>query len=350
MLQEISLTNFRNFGRSSINFSGSDVVLTGANGSGKSNLLEAVNHLSILRSFRGPGLTREEVKIGCTSFKISGVLKTIAGNKKSLSVTEHVSGKREMFIGDCKISKSSDFIGEFRCVPFVPEDLAIVSGHAGIRRRFFDMLISALDRDYFFRLGSFFRALQQRNMALKSANLSIAGAFEEELADSGEFIVAKRADFALKVEKVMNQLLGGKFAFSCRYLPDVNGSAADFKAKIAEIRDKELLKKHTLCGIQLDEFEFRFDDKKLRGYGSAGQQRVSALLLRLAHFFLIKESASTPVIALVDDVTGELDKRNFDFFLDSILPADQRIYTFTALPENPKFSDMQNISISEVQK
>ena len=350
MLQEIELTDFRNFGRSSITFSGTDVLLTGANGSGKSNLLEAVNHLSILRSFRGPNLTREEVRISCSSFTISGVLKTLSGSIEKLSVTERLSGKREMFIGDCRITKSSDFIGEFRCVPFVPEDLAIITGHAGVRRRFFDMLISALDREYFFRLGSYFRALEQRNSALKIGNANIAKAFESELAQSGEFIVAKRAEFSGKIEKEMSALLGDRFAFTCRYLPDIPGSAADFRAKLADLRDKELIKKHTLSGIQLDDFEFRFDDKKLRGYGSAGQQRISALMLRLAHFFLIKKVALTPVIALVDDVTGELDQRNFDHFIESISAADQRIYTFTSVPEKPGFSTMQNINISEVQK
>ena len=350
MLQEIQLTDFRNFGKSSITFSGTDVILTGANGSGKSNLLEAVNHLSILRSFRGPNLTREEVKISCSSFTISGVLRTLSGSIEKLSVTERISGKREMSIGDCRITKSSDFIGEFRCVPFVPEDLSIITGHAGVRRRFFDMLISALDRDYFFRLGSYFRALEQRNGALKSGNVNVAKAFENELATSGELIVAQRAEFARKIEKEMSELLGDRFAFSCRYLPDVSGGAADFRAKLAELREKELIKKHTLSGIQLDDFEFRFDDKKLRGYGSAGQQRISALMLRLAHFFLIKKVALTPVIALVDDVTGELDERNFDHFIDSISEADQRIYTFTALPEKKGFSEMQNINISEVKK
>lgn len=350
MLLEIQLTDFRNFGGSSVSFSGADAVLTGPNGSGKSNLLEAINHLSILRSFRGPNLAREEVKISCSSFTITGILKTLSGSLEKISVTEKISGRREMSIGDCRITKSSDFIGEFRCVPFVPEDLEIITGHAGVRRRFFDMLISALDLEYFFRLGSYFRALEQRNFALKSGNVSVAKAFEIELSQAGEFIVSRRAEFAKKIEDEMRELLANKFAFSCRYLPDVSGSAADFRAKLELLREKELLKKHTLSGIQLDDFEFRFDDKKLRSYGSAGQQRISALMLRLAHFFLIKKVALTPVIALVDDVTGELDEYNFSHFVDSISAADQRIYTFTEVPDKPGFSDMQNINISEVKK
>lgn len=350
MLQEINLVNFRNFGKSFLRFTGNNVVLTGANGSGKSNLLEAVNHLSILRSFRGPGLTREEIKIGCNSFIISGLLKKLSGSCEKLCVTEHLSGKRELSIGDCRVSKSSDFIGEFRCVPFVPEDLNIVNGHAGVRRRFFDMLISALDREYFFQLSSYFHALDQRNAALKSGNAQIASAFDQELATSGEAIVAKRAEFSTKIEVEMNKLLNGRFAFSCRYLPDVSGNAAAFRTKLTELREREMQKKHTLAGVQLDDFEFRFDDKKLRGYGSAGQRRISALMLRLAQFFLVKEKSSTPVIALIDDVTGELDERNFAHFIDCIGSADQRIYTFTALPDAPGFADMQVIDISEVEK
>ncbi len=350
MLQEISLLDFRNFGKSSFRFSGADVVLTGPNGSGKSNLLEAVNHLSILRSFRGPALTKEEVRIGCSAFTITGALKTLSGSCEVLTVTEHLSGKRELRIGDCRVTRSSDFIGEFRCVPFVPEDLGIVNGHAGMRRRFFDMLISALDREYLLKLSSYFRALDQRNAALKNENAGVAAAFEEELADSGSAIVERRADFARKIQAEVNQLLAGKFAFACRYLPDVSGGAAEFRARFADLRSRELQKKHTLAGIQLDEFEFRFDDKKLRGYGSAGQRRISTLMLRLAQFNLIKAAAATPVVALVDDVTGELDERNFAHFIASIAAADQRIYTFTELPEFPGFAEMQNIAINEVEK
>ena len=348
MLQEIKIVNFRNFGAVKLDFSGRDAILSGRNGSGKSNLLEAVHHLSILRSFRG-ARSREMVKIGETEFFLGGNLK-VGNLTEFLSVRERSDGRRELFLGETKVRRSSEFIGEFQAVPFVPEDRMIVSGNSGFRRKFFDILLSALDENYFVALVNYTRALDQRNRALRENHLNIAAAFEEELSRCGVKIGVFRENCAQKIVDEMNRLLGKKYRFDLRYLRAFPGSEEEYRDKLKSQRQRELLKKCTLTGPQLDEFEMRLDGKLLRGFSSTGQQRLTSLMLRLAHFNLVRKNASAPVVALVDDVTGELDDENLDRFLENIAVADQRIFTFTGIPDREFFRRCQIIPVEKLEQ
>ncbi|MCQ2378380.1 MAG: DNA replication and repair protein RecF [Victivallaceae bacterium] len=347
MLQEIKLVNFRNFSTGNLILSGRDVVLSGPNGSGKSNLLEAIHHLSLLRSFRG-ARSREEIKIGESEFFLSGKLRK-NGVSEILSVREKSDGRRELFIGETRLRKSSEFIGEFQTVPFVPEDRMIAGGHSGYRRKFFDILLSALDKKYFFALSRYHRALDQRNRALKENKLSVAAAFEEELSECGVEIGNCRAFYCKKIVAEMNELFSGKYHFEAKYLRAFPEEKEKYLEKLKESRPREALKKCTLFGPQLDEFEFRLDGKLLRGYCSAGQQRLTSLLLRLTHFRLLRnETPRIPVIALIDDVTGELDRENINRFLENISAADQRIFTFTDVPRHEFFDAAVVIPVKEI--
>ncbi|MCQ2379332.1 MAG: DNA replication and repair protein RecF [Victivallaceae bacterium] len=344
MLRELNLFNFRNFQSASISFSGSDVVLVGRNGSGKTNVLEAVNHLSILRSFRGASV-REEVRIGESSFVIS--CKLYNGiSERSIAVREYIAGRRELMIDSVRISRSSEFIGEFGCVPFVPEDKEIISGSSGFRRRFFDMLISTVDSRYFSSLMRYHRALEQRNAALRTGNIGAAEAFETELADQFGTICAARADMSSMVSDEMSRLMSGRYVFSIEYRPSHSGDRKSYLERFVELRDREIMKRHTLFGPQLDEFDFILNGRPLRGFCSNGQQRISALMLRLAQFNMVKNHTSIPIIALVDDVTGELDEDNLACFQQCISNASQRIYTFAEMPKNPSYSPAQVIDVS----
>ncbi len=348
MLQEIKIVNFRNFGAVKLDFSGRDVLLFGRNGSGKSNLLEAVHHLSILRSFRG-ARSREMVRIGESEFFLGGDLK-IGNLSEFLSVRERSDGRRELFVGETKLRRSSEFIGEFQAVPFVPEDRMIVSGNSGFRRKFFDILLSALDETYFVALMNYTRALDQRNRALRENHPEVAAAFEEELARCAVKIGVFRENCAVKVADEMNHLLAKKYRFDLRYIKAFPGNEEEYREKLKSQRQRELLKKCTLIGPQLDEFEMRFDGKLLRGFSSTGQQRLATLMLRLTHFNLVRRKSTTPVVALIDDVTGELDDENLDRFLENIAVADQRIFTFTGIPEKEFFRRCQAIPVEKLEQ
>lgn len=321
-----------------------NIFFTGPNGSGKSNLLESIAFASLLRSFRGAS-PREMVKLGAREFKLAVVLENRFG-KERLQITESLSGKRQLTINGQPVRRSSDFIREFHTVVFAPEDREIAAGTSGCRRRFFDILISEIEPEYLLRLSRYHRALLQRNRALKFSPRS-AAAFDAELAEQAPFISACRRRYARLVgEHVSALLASGGGEFRIVYRSDTAETAAEHLKLLESKRESELRRQCTLCGIQLDEFDFMFNGKLLRTYGSTGQIRLISLLLKMAQYRIIRTDSDIPLAVLADDVTGELDAGNLELFLDTVSTADQKFFTFA---EPPRFSlpDSEMIRVGE---
>ncbi|MDR0932190.1 MAG: DNA replication and repair protein RecF [Victivallales bacterium] len=345
LLKKLKLYNFRNYAKKEIDFSAEKVVLSGANGVGKTTILEAIYFLSILRSFRGASI-RDLFKIGSNNFELSALI-ALNGYSENLKVIQQ-GNKRETWIDSNRIRRSSEFIREFRTVVFVPEDHHIANGSSSFRRRFFDMLISTLDGDYLSSLSSYSRALSQRNKALKTGiNSKIIAAFEPELAINGPIISEKRHKYSKIIEKELNLLLSrrNEGIFSINYRSDYPDNSQDYMFLLEKNREKEIIRGCTLKGPQLDEFEFFLNKKELRYYGSNGQIRMISLLLKLSEFNLIRRFAHEKVAVLIDDVTNELDEKNKIDFFDAISGADQQFFTFTEPPPEKYFFNAQIIPV-----
>ncbi len=304
-------------------------------------MLESIGFSSLLRSFRGAP-PREMIRIGAREFTICTELNGKYAPEK-LVVSETLSGKRKLFINNESVRRSSDFIREFHCVIFAPEDREITAGTSGCRRRFFDILISETEPEYLLRLSRYNRALNQRNRALKFAP-STAAAFEEELAEQAPFITARRRFYGEEIESKVRELLGDRGEFRIIYRTDTPQNSVAHRELLASKRDSELRRQCTLCGPQLDEFDMIFNGKILRTYGSTGQLRLISLLLKLAEFLVVRRKSPAPVAVLADDVTGELDESNLNLFLQTVSSADQCFFTFA---EPPRFTldDLQMINI-----
>ena len=342
VIESIELTNFRNFESRKLVFHNRNCFLVGQNGSGKSNLLESIAFSSILRSFRGAS-PREMIRIGSKGFQIRTVLRK-SSCREELTIREHFSGRRELFIGKSAVRRSSDFIREFHSVVFAPEDREIVSGSSGYRRKFFDILISEIEPEYLLRLNRYHRALSQRNKALKFAPAT-AAAFEEELAEQAPFISAARKKYTALIAENMAFLLGNSGEFEIVYRSASAETPEEHRKLFAVRRESELHRQCTLSGPQLDEFEMFFNRKLLRTYGSTGQIRLISLLLKLSQFKLVKNNSPLPTVVLADDVTGELDENNLQLFLDTI--ADAR-HAFFTCAEPPRFTlpDSERVDFS----
>ena len=325
-------------------FCNRNIFFTGKNGSGKSNLLESIAFSSLLRSFRGAS-PREMIRLGAREFQIKTVLQGKV-RPEVLQISESVSGRRQLFINNQPVARSSDFIREFHTVVFAPEDREIGAGSSGCRRRYFDILISEVEPEYLLRLSRYHRALVQRNRALKTAPQA-AAAFEAELAEQAPFIAQRRRHYARIISEKVAALLGGRGSFNAIYRTDCAESAEAHLELLQSRRESELRRQCTLCGPQLDEFELIFNGKLLRTYGSTGQIRLISLLLKLAQFQVVKSAADLPVAVLADDVTGELDETNLQLFLETISEAQQSFFTFA---EAPRFSlpDSGFIAVDEL--
>ena len=348
LIEKLELFRFRNYTEAGFEFSDRRIVLTGPNGIGKTNLLEALYFLSILRSFR-TSTGRELVRIGDREFRLRAQLNRNR-LREELEIVQNLSGKRDTRIGRNRIRKSSEFIREFRSVVFVPEDRNISGGSSSFRRRFFDMLISTLDNRYLTALSNYHRALVQRNRALKRpADPAVAAAFEPELSVHCPLISEKRRIYANMVEDEVNRLLRKEIGnrFEIRYRKEYPDHAEECLALFRKNREREIQRGCTLAGPQLDDFEFYLDGRMLRNYGSTGQIRMIALLLKLAEFHLVRHSVREPVAVLVDDVTGELDQENLSRFLEMVSDADQQFFTFTAFPAFSEFAGAAEIFLGE---
>ncbi len=339
VIQSIALTNFRNFESRELVFCNRNIFFQGNNGTGKSNLLESIAFASLLRSFRGAA-PREMIRIGAKEFNLKVVLNGRIA-PRILQISESLSGRRQLAINGENIRRSSDFIREFHTIVFAPEDREIASGTSGCLRRFFDILISGLEVEYLLRLSRYSRALNQRNRALKSAPQT-AGAFEEELAEQAPFIAARRRHYAGLVAERVNTLLAARGSFEIIYRGNSGATPDEHRQLFAAKRASELRRQFTLCGPQLDEFDFIFNGKLLRTYGSTGQIRLIALLLKMAQYQLLSVNSSVPLVVLADDVTGELDEYNLDLFLSTISTAGQCFFTFA---EEPRFTLPESFTI-----
>lgn len=330
LITELELTNFRNFSKNQWRFESPEVVLTGSNGTGKTNILESISYASILRSFRIAGV-RDMINLGQRFFQIDLTVQLQGFNRK-LTIFEDFLGRRQLKLGDAPVTKASEFIQEFHTVAFVPEDRVIVSGAAGCRRRFFDILISILDREYLYRLVLYRRALAQRNRALKANQLSTANLFEPELAQHAPFIARRRREYAKLVSSKIAVLLKNQDDFQVIYNPEYPEDSQEYLQEFPRFYERELVRGYTIGGPQVDEFEFNYRGKALRHFGSTGQIRLIALMIKLAEFQLVRQESHAPVIVLADDVSGELDEYNRELFYSTISVADQQFFTFAELP------------------
>ena len=342
LIRNIALRDFRNFEEREFSFTSPDVVFTGQNGVGKSNILEAIGFLSTLRSFRRSPV-RDMINIGRESFELSADME-IRSRVRNIAVREHLTGTRELFVNRAPCRSAGDFLFEYRCVCFSPGDFSIGSGAAGIRRRFLDQLISSNDRNYLALLSQYVRALSQRNRAAKAKNEAAMRAFETVMAENAPGIINSRRGTVIQLENQIRSLLNGKYEFSIRYKPDFEGGTEDFLKRFSYMRKREIQRGCSLTGVQLDEIELLLNGKSLRTFGSTGQIRMVTLLLRLAEYTLLRRTPA-PVVVLADDVTGELDDNNRELFFRTISTADMRFHTYAVLPSSENFSDAQFIKL-----
>ncbi len=346
---DIKLSNFRSCESKIWHFDRKKTVFTGRNGTGKSNLAEAVFFCSILRSFRTSSL-RELYRLGKTEFLLEMTIKKRSYPEK-LKIIQHLGGGKKLFIDNEPVVRSSDFIREFRAVAFAPEDKNIAGGSSVFRRRFFDMLISVLEPGYLKALQNYLTALRERNAALKAGpaagegfNDGVFAAFEKVMAENGSEIGTYRRKYTeIAAEKLIQ--LSGSDKWGIVYRPEFPENSGDYAAFLSSSRERDRKKGFTFSGPQLDDWKLTFEDRELRSYGSSGQTRLCALYLRMAEFMLVRERTGLPVVAIVDDVTGELDSENRNRFYRMLDLADQSFFTFTEFPGEEFFADAGELKI-----
>ena len=343
-LKSIKLDNFRNYEQIDIDFSPNINIIYGDNAQGKTNLLESIYFLAVTKSHHS-FLDNKLIKEENDRLKVEGIIKQEDLEKKYL--IELKENKKSLKIGDNPIKKISDYISNINIIIFYPDDLNLIKGSPNDRRRYINVELSQLSSKYFEVLGEYNKLLKIRNDYLKKYVDRIdfdEKYFEiltEHLVDKCIYIYKMRNKYIEKINNYCKKIslkIYGTENFKINYIN--NFSQYDFSDE--EIKNiilneykknsyKERKYKNTVLGPHKDDFEFIYDDKNLKFYGSQGQQRLAVLIFKLSEIEIFNDYKNTKPILLLDDVFSELDnnkKNNLLFYIENDI---QTIITTTEL-------------------
>lgn len=346
IIERLQLTNYRNYESLDIEFSPQINVLIGENAQGKTNILESIYVLAMAKSHRASNdkeLIRWETDYG----KIKGDIKNRYGNFP-LELLINKKGKKGR-VNHIEQTKLSNYIGQVNVVMFAPEDLNIVKGSPQVRRRFIDMEIGQISPVYLHELLNFQKLLKQRNQLLKNSqgkpkiDEMLFDIYTEQYIQSAVQIIRKRFEFIdfLQVwaENIHSGISKGLEKLTIKYFPS-NGIKKEWTAeematyleeKIAELKQREIERGITLVGPHRDDLQFLVNGYDIQTYGSQGQQRTTALSLKLAEIELIKQETREAPILLLDDVLSELDDFRQSHLLNTIQGEVQTFVTTTSV-------------------
>jgi len=300
------MVNFRNHKRAEFNF-GQKTVITGDNGSGKSNILEAVYLMATGRSFRADS-DLEMISYGEQLSVISCQL-SVGGEVTSLqvSLTDGSLIARKKFNVNGVPRRMMDFAGKLKAVLFGPADMLLVTGSPAVRRRYLDFVMTQQDREYWRNLISYEKGLRQRNKLLDLIRDGKAGRtqlyfWDRLLIKNGTYITGKRADY-LSSLNVQSSMSNPSTSLRMNVQYD--------KSVISEIRLKQYETQETAAGTTLvgphrDDFTLEMEKRDVSKYGSRGEQRMAVLWLKMGELKYLTVEEQLPVL-LLDDVFSELD-------------------------------------------
>lgn len=337
-LRRITLQTFRNITLTELNLSGRQQFFVGANGQGKTNLLEAVGFVTALRSFRTAD-TRVLIQEGKSDAALAADFEHERLGPTNLVIKLRPGGKEVACDGE-RVDRLGDYLGRFPTVVFSSQDQQLVRGAPGLRRRWLDLTLAAVEPDYLRDLQAYHRALAGRNKLLKehSANTAELAAFEHPLAAAAAGLAARREAglhaLGAHVAAAYERIADGAEPAGLRAAPDVTvADAAGWRGLFERNRQRDRQFRTTLAGPHRDDITLTVGGRAARDYGSEGQQRSLVLALRLAQMTFFRERTGVEPILLADDVLGELDPERRRRFWASLGESRQVIATGTTLPD-----------------
>lgn len=326
-INSLRIKDFRNYDYLKLEFDSETNIFYGDNAQGKTNILEAIYMAGTSKSHRGTK-DKDMIRFEKDSAHIEA---NIEKNGIEYQIDMHLKrvGSKGIAINKIPIKKASELFGIVHLVFFSPEDLNIIKNGPADRRRFIDFELSQLDKVYLNDLINYNKILNQRNHLLKELALNrgqknklmeTLDIWDMQLAMYGNRIIERRKNFIAeinqKVSIIHNKLTGNKETLSVVYEP-CNGSIS-LEQMLLKNRERDLQYKNTSVGPHRDDINFQIGDLDIRKFGSQGQQRTTALSLKLSEIELVKEKINDTPVLLLDDVLSELDKHRQNYLLESI--------------------------------
>lgn len=337
IIKTIALTNFRNYRKQSVTLGPGLNFIIGHNGEGKTNFLEAIYTLSLVKSYKAPD--QDLMLIGTTASRIAATLRAKEKDLE-LAVVFSSEGKSATF-NQSPAHRLSDYIGAMNVVLFTPEDMNLVKGGPSERRYFLDLVLGQTDREYLRELIQYKHVLKQRNELLRQMqdhrndDKALLDILTEQLVRSGNPLMSKRKMFLdwmnINAGKMYEFLTSKNELLTVEYLPSVNN---DFAAELMEKYSTDQMTGTTNIGPHRDDIAWQVAGQPAKNFASQGEQRMIVLSVNMALCDYIAQAKDDRPIFLLDDVFSELDSvrqnRLIQYLTDS---GNQAIITATSLSE-----------------
>jgi DNA replication and repair protein RecF len=313
-LLSLQLRDFRSYGEASFAFSESVNVISGANGTGKTNLLEAVYYLATSKSARA-AKDVDLIRFGCPGAELTATFHS-GGREQELSVRIKRGARRTFLLNGAVLTSPRELMGVLPAVFFDPGDLSILQGGASERRAFIDAVLCQQKPRYLETLRRY-RKLHESKCKLlqlaaqKPAYLDALSEYNRGLAEAGAVLASYRRPFLETLAPIAGAhhaaVSGGRETLELRYRTRAADADEAF-IKMEERREAELARRQCLVGAHRDDVEAFLNERPLKGIGSQGQTRTAAVSMKLAARDILAQTLGEPPLLLLDDVLSELDE------------------------------------------
>jgi DNA replication and repair protein RecF len=312
-LKKIALWNFKNYAHFELAFDHQYVAFSGNNGSGKTNLLDAIHYASMGKSYFN-NIDSQLIRHDTFAFDLKALF--FRNDKEYELLCSFQPGKKKLLkLNQVEYEKLADHVGEFPVIMITPYETDIIHGSAEIRRRFLDMAIAQVNRSYMFDLMDYNKALRQRNSRIKYMaehdlhDWQLIEAYDQILISKGKNIFNTRKEYLQNFGEFLkdyySELSGDAEKANIRYRSQLLNQ--EIEVLLKENRKKDLILRRSNYGIHRDDLDFFLNEFPLKKYASQGQQKSFIIALKLAQYYLLKREKSIKALVLIDDLFDRLD-------------------------------------------
>lgn len=325
VLEKIVISDFRNIELQELEFSPNINCISGNNGEGKTNLLDAIYYLSMTKSAFASS-DKYTFRYGTEEFSISGTYRMENGLSSRFSLKMTTKGEKKVKRDDKVYGRVSEHVGILPIVMVSPADISMVSESGEERRRFVNAVLSQMDREYMTSLQQYNRLLQQRNKMLKEMDpdRSLLEVIDMRMSALAEPIYQARKKFVEDLKPIIAEyykaVSGGSEQVDIEYESEL--SKASLEELLAVSYEKDRILKYTTAGLQRDDFAFKMNGWPIRRHGSQGQQKSFLVSLKFAQYEIMKKNYGFAPVLLLDDVFDKLDMGRISNLLEMVSGKD----------------------------
>ncbi len=311
-LKKIKLTQFRNFNFDTFDFESKAIAITGKNGMGKTNLLDAIYYLCYTKSYF-QSKESNNIQHSTDGFRLEGFFENKVNNAEEQICCIWKESKKTISHNNNVYEKNTDHIGKYTAVMIAPDDTELINGGSELRRKYIDAILALQNKDYLTNLLQYQKILQQRNAYLKNnfnktINHQLLDVYDEQLAQNGALIIAERLNLSEKLPLLINEyyhyLCGQKESAQIKY--QISAAPDKLLNALRQSRHKDIEYKRTLVGPHTEDWQFQIKDIPCKSHASQGQKKSYLISLKMVQLHLLNSIGHQPIL-LLDDIFEKLD-------------------------------------------